>query len=308
MGSGRWSTKDWTDYSKKKAYSTEKTDDIFTSRSLVNELDPKDVKFRESVDSNDNPNSTAIIVALDVTGSMDRVLDSMARKGLNTLATEIYNRKPVSDPHIMCMGIGDVEMGDEAPLQITQFEADLRIAQQLEKIYLERHGGGNRYESYALAWYFAAKHTKIDCFTKRNKKGYLFTIGDEEPTPYLRAKDIKRVLGYQPQADLTMDEILTLTSRLWNPYHLMVAEGSHYSAYPDETTKKWTAALGQHAIHLSDHNKLAETIISIIQINEGAKHDDVIKSWDGTTAIVIDKAIKDLSKGSTNGKEAIVSL
>jgi len=118
MGGGSWSTNDWNNYSSKNVSNKATVDQIYTSRSIVNELDPKGVKIRESCDSVDNPNSTALIVGLDVTGSMDSLLDSMARKGLPTLCEEVYNRKPISNPHIMCMGIGDANC-DEAPLQVT---------------------------------------------------------------------------------------------------------------------------------------------------------------------------------------------
>lgn len=292
MGSGRWSDSDWRDYAARASYGSRSTHDIFNARGLDKSLDPRGVKMRESRDSNDNPNSTALIVALDVTGSMGCVLDAMARQGLNTLCTEVYTRKPVTDPHIMCMGIGDVEAGDRAPLQVTQFEADLRIAQQLEKIYLEGGGGGNSFESYALAWHFAARHTSIDCMEKRGKKGYLFTIGDEEPTPRLSARDIERVLGYRPQQDVRIDQLLTEVSRKYEIFHVVVEEGSHFRAAGPRVTEQWNRAIGQRALHLPDHTRLAEVIVSAIQINEGANTDDVVRSWDGSTAMVVARATR----------------
>ncbi|MCX7920726.1 MAG: hypothetical protein N3B21_01690 [Clostridia bacterium] len=296
MGSGRWSTTDWAAYSKKNISSKSRVDDIYTSRSLAPELNPYGVKIRESCDSSDNPQSTALVVALDVTGSMGMVLDAMAREGLQTLATEVYNRKPISDPHIMFMGIGDVEAGDRAPLQVTQFEADIRIAEQLTKIYLERGGGGNSYESYALAWYFAAMHTRIDCFEKRGKKGFLFTIGDEQPTPYLRASDIERVLGYRPQSDrVSSRELLNMAARQYEVFHLIVEEGSHFRCCGDKVVDEWTELLGQRAIRLSDHTKMSEVIVSTIQVVAGADVNKVISSWDGTTGLVVAKAIGSLS-------------
>lgn len=301
MGFGRWSPDDWTSYSTVHVKSARTVDDIYKARTLVDELNPKGVKMRESCDSDINPNSTALIVALDVTGSMGIVLDTIARQGLSTLATEIYNRKPISDPHIMFMGIGDVHARDEAPLQVTQFEADIRIAEQLTKIYLERGGGGNNYESYALAWYFAAMHTRIDCFEKRGKKGYLFTIGDEEPTPYLEADDIERVLGYRPQQErFSTIDLLTMASRYYEVYHIMVEEGSHYRTHSSDVVREWTNILGQNAIKLSDHTKIAEVIVSTIQVAEGANSADVAKSWDGSTNIVVAKAISGLSKVNTS--------
>lgn len=301
MGSGRWDPVAWTGYSTSKDYASKSVDKIYTARGMDPSLSPHGIKGRESCDSADNPNSTALIVALDVTGSMGMIADVMAKKGLNTLATEVYDRKPISDPHIMFMGIGDAEAGDEAPLQITQFEADIRIAEQLEKLWLEHGGGGNRFESYMLAWYFAAHHTTIDCFEKRGKKGYLFTIGDEEPTPRLRAEDIERVLGYKPQTDIDRDALLTLVSRKWDVFHIMVAEGSHARHSPDAVKTEWTNLLGQRAIWLTDHTKLAEVMVSVMQIHEGVDRAKVVDSWDGTTALAVKSATDGLTKRAVSG-------
>lgn len=297
MGSGRWTDKDWEAYAKRNVSGKATVDSIYSCRSIAPELDPKGAKVRESCDSADNPESTAIIIALDVTGSMGIVLDAMAREGLRTLATEIYCRKPVSDPHIMFMGIGDAEAGDRAPLQVTQFEADIRIAEQLTKIYLERGGGGNNYESYALAWYFAAMHTRTDCQLKRNRKGILFTIGDEQPTPYLRAEDIERVLGYKPEFDrISTQELLTMVSRQYEIFHLMVEQGSYFKGREDLVVDKWTNLLGQRAIRLADCTKMGEVIVSALQVLSGVDTDEVISSWDGSTGMVVAKAIGSLTK------------
>ena len=292
MGSGRMSDDDWSRYST--THITGKsTAGIYKSTTIIPELDPKGVKCRESCDSVDNPNSTACIVGLDVTGSMSDVLEAAA-KGLGTLVTEIYNRKPITDPHLMFMGIGDAEAGDRHPLQITQFEADIRIAEQLTKIYFEQGGGGNSYESYSLAWYFAALHTKIDCFIKRRKKGYLFTIGDEQPTAVLRAEDVDRVLGYRPQLDYPPETVLTLAQRQYEVFHLIIEEGSHCRSHRDRTVSEWTALLGQRAIPVSDHTKIAEIIVSILQREAGVDTAKIASSWDGKTALAVSRAIDGL--------------
>ena len=86
----------------------------------------------------------------------------------------------------MAMAIGDAEC-DRAPLQVTQFEADIRLADQLRELWIEGGGGGNRGESYHLPWAFAAMRTSTDCFERRGRKGYLFTIGDEPILPGISA-------------------------------------------------------------------------------------------------------------------------
>ena len=290
MGGGRMSSADWGAFTRTHTAHAKTVDDIYKSRGLKADFDPKKIKMRESCDSTDNPNSTPVIVGLDVTGSMSSVLDAMARKGLGTLAEEIYNRKPISDPHIMYMGVGDV-IHDRVPLQCTQFEADIRIAEQLKDLYLERGGGGNNWESYNLPWYFAAMKTKIDCFDKRGKRGYLFTVGDEETPENLTRTQIMEVFGDTVQESMTNEQLLAMVSRMYNVYHIIVNEGSHYQRYSNRTDRRWRDLLGQNVYNLSDHTKLSEVIVSIIQRNEGEADDTIIKSWDGSTAVAVSAAL-----------------
>jgi hypothetical protein len=308
MGSGRWTADSWTTYTSHSHVNVDGTskglDEIISSRGLNKELDPRGIVLRESCDSKDNPNSTAIITALDVTGSMMSVVDAMARTGMNTLCTEIYNRKPVTDPHILCMGIGDVEY-DQAPLQVTQFEADIRIAQQLELLYLEKGGGGNSYESYSLAYWFAAMHTKIDCFEKRGKKGYIFTMGDERPTPILRKRNMERH-GLAIQGDLKLQDLLTLASRQWEIFHVVVEQGSN--GRDPGVLSEWQEYLGQRVLRLSDHTKIAEVIVSAIQVNEGTDREAVVKSWDGSTSVVVKNALNTLTASKGKTSSGVVTL
>src|SRR5437764_374731 len=102
-------------------------------------LDPTQFRIRESRSSTINPKPTPVIVALDVTGSMGRVVEAM-RKGLGLLFEQIIERRPVTDPHVLAMAVGDFEC-DGAPVQATQFEADpVTIGKQIEDLYLERGG------------------------------------------------------------------------------------------------------------------------------------------------------------------------
>ena len=306
MGSGRFTATDWDTYTSTHT-SGKSLHDVFSAASIDPALNPRGVAIRESRDSPDNPHSHAIIVNIDVTGSMGMLADVMVRSGCFTLATEIYARKPVSDPHIMFMANGDVEC-DQAPLQVTQFEADIRIAEQLKRIWLEGGGGGNCYESYLLPWYFAAMHTSIDCFEKRGKKGYLFTAGDEEPQQQLRASEIQQVIGDKPQNDYLARDLLAIVSRYYHVYHLIVEEGSHYRSAGDEVKRQWRDLMGQRVIQLSDHTKMAEVIVSTIQVNEGADRKAVINSWKGDTALVVKSAINSLTVAPDSGSKGVVKF
>lgn len=302
MGTARWDADDW----KRASSGTvgKRTEDIFTSSGMHPSLNPYRVT-RESRDSLVNPESNAIIIGLDVTGSMGIIADTMAREGLGTLVEEILRRKPVSDPHILACGIGDAWC-DDAPLQVTQFEADIRIAEQLKMIWLEKGGGGNSHEGYHLPWYFAAQHTQIDCFEKRGKKGYLFTVGDEEPPPELLAGQAREIFGDSLQRDLSTDELLTLVSRMYHVFHVVVEEGSHARAHLPRVLDKWHRLLGQRVLRLKDYRRLAEVVVSAIEVNEGRDRDTVAKSWSGDTSVVVAHALGTLPAKRTRSLFGLV--
>lgn len=293
MGGGTFDAKSYRSFSNSTAHKT--TEQIYTSRGMDPSLNPLGVKIRESRDSPDNPKSTPVIAAIDVTGSMGIIADVIARHGLGTLFQGILERKPISDPHLMFMAIGDANT-DEAPLQVSQFEADNRIVDQLTKIYLEGNGGGNSFESYNLPWYFAAFHTEHDSFEKRGKRGYLFTIGDEEVPHPLTAEQIKRFIGDDIERPLSTVELLELAQRKYDVYHVVIEEGSHASRHRDRVLKGWRDLLGQKVIALKDHTKLAETIVSAIEVAEGRDAHDSAKDW-GMGVSVIHDAIKHLPRG-----------
>lgn len=295
MGRGRWDSKAWDSYAASTIKGKKTVDDVFVARSIDPTLNPYKVNFRESCDSIDNPNSTPIIIGLDVTGSMGMIADNIARVGLEKLATEIYDRKPVSDPHIMFMGIGDVKY-DSAPLQVTQFEADIRIAKELTKIYVEHGGGGNNSESYTLPWWFAGMHTKCDNFIKRGKKGYLFTIGDEECPRKVLKNEFEEVFGDTIQTDsMSAEDLMRLVSKQYEVFHIIIEEGSHMRFNSDEVIKSWAGILGQRVLKLSDYTKLPELIVSTLQVLNGENKENVLDSWDGSTNVIIRNAVKDLT-------------
>lgn len=296
MGYTRWDEEDWVKYSKTTSTKTRK--EIFTSSRLDDDLNPKGVLLREARDSDLNPKSTPLITAVDVTGSMGKLAETIVRKGLGVLFKEILDRKPISDPQIMSMAIGDATMWDRAPLQVSQFEADLTAAKWLEKIYIEGGGGGNHYESYDLPYYFAAKHTSIDSFEKRGKKGYLFTVGDEEAPPVTTFESVRKFIsedGDGLQTDIPFKDVIEMASKMYHCFHIIIAQGWYASGHPGRVKESWRELLGQNAIWLTEYEKLGETIVSIIQVTEGADKDKVIKSWDGSTSMVVRDAIKNLN-------------
>ena len=210
MGGGTWTRDKFATYSTSIGRSVDskgaisgnyRAQEMFKQRRIAPELDPKNV-IRECCDSEEHPNTKPVILALDVTGSMGGASVKVAKE-LNVIMTELYGK--VKDVEFLIMGIGDLAY-DSAPIQASQFESDIRIAEQLDKIYFEGGGGGNSYESYTAAWYFGLNHCKLDCWN-RGKKGIIITIGDEPLNPYLPMSPLGLSTGNKIQDDVETDEL-----------------------------------------------------------------------------------------------------
>ena len=127
MGGGSWTAQSFASYSTARGYDySTTTHSIVGDYSIDAMLDPKNVR-RECCDSDEHPNSKPVILALDVTGSMGDGAVKVA-KSLNNIMENLY--ESVEDVEFMVMGIGDLYC-DDAPIQASQFESDIRIAEQL---------------------------------------------------------------------------------------------------------------------------------------------------------------------------------
>lgn len=297
MGSGSFDASAYRSYSASTAGKT--AAQVFTARSINKNLDPLGVKIRESRDSADNPKSTPLIISVDVTGSMGIIAEKLARKGLGTIFEEVLDKKPISNPHLMFMATGDAN-SDEAPLQVSQFEADNRIVEQLTQIWVEGNGGGNGGESYNLAWYFAGVHTEHDSFIKRAKRGYLFTVGDEPIHDSLSPDQLKRFIGDNSEA-VSSAEALRSAERLYDVYHIVLKNEGYAKTSLDSVLSTWRPLLGEKVICLGDYDKLSETIVSIIEVAEGQ---DAKKSAARFGSVVLD-AVAHLPSGPKTKRLAL---
>ena len=266
MGHGNWSTTDWSRYASRSVHGRSRHE-LFGARQMKADYDPSRIAIRESRDSAENPEATPIIIGVDVTGSMGVLAEELVVRGLNETFTALIDRKPVSDPHVMAMAIGDAYC-DRAPLQVTQFEADLRIVEQLRELWLEGGGGGNRGESYCLAHVFAGLKTVHDAKQKRGKRGFLFTVGDEPVLDGVTRDQLARVLGVEAMRDVSGREAVRMASEAYEVFHIIV-DGTYARRNMAEVRCSWEAILPERVIHLADPATLAETIVGTIEAVSG---------------------------------------
>ena len=107
---------------------------------LHDKLNPKGVT-RESRDSAAHPESTAIAVFFDVTGSMGSVPRVLQEK-LPQLMGLLCRKGYIKDPQILFGAFGDATC-DRVALQVGQFESGVEMDEDITRIYLERMADPN---------------------------------------------------------------------------------------------------------------------------------------------------------------------
>lgn len=247
-------------------------------------LDPKSVNsrglnagknIRESLDSEAHPESLAIAVIVDVTGSQRKV-PPIIRGGLGKLQGMLVRRGIVAHPHILFGAVGDATWKDKVPLQIGQFEAGNEMYDQLTKMVLEGHGGDGQHESYALAAYFMAHHTQLDCLDKRKQKGFLFITGDEPCYDTAPKAEVLKLIGDDIKNDMTTKEIFTALQKKFNVFFIVP---NNTARWGDQAMRdKWRDLVGERIINLEDPAAICESIVAAIALTLGkANVDDVVE-------------------------------
>ncbi len=283
MGRGSYQASDWLNLcSSRGLHKSAPAEKVFTDHQVSKEFDVHSVAFREARDSEDSPQSTPVIIGFDVTASMGYLAAELAVNALNRTVQTLLKEKPILCPQVLCSAIGDSRC-DAYPLQVTQFESDIRMVEQLTRLYLEGGGGGNGGESYHLLWYFAAHHTVMDCYEKRHKKGYLFTIGDDNCHTQLLSQEIQRVFGDACLYGYTNEKLLKEVQQYYEVFHIHIESDRSCDA---AVFSSWRSLLDGHAVrlHRKDIHFLADLLCAMISVSEGQNLNAVLKRMDQSAA------------------------
>lgn len=249
---------------------------VFTQTGVHPLMNPHGVKFRECRDSAEHPEALAICFALDISGSMGDIPDLLARRELPKFMKTLMSCA-VSHPQLLFMAFADARC-DGTPLQVGQFESTAELIDKWLTLTSLAGQPGSSYsgpleggESYELALYFAARHTSVDAFEKRGRKGYLFMTGDEPAYPAVPAETVRITLGEEIQADLPIGDVMTELRQKWNPFFL-IPDAARRSVEP-----YWRGVFGDDVICLEDPADTCAASAAIIALAEDLVHglDDV---------------------------------
>lgn len=296
MGRGSYTAADWNKLKNSRNIASAQSEkEIFRSIKCDQRFDPRFIQTREARDSTDHPESLPIIIGLDVTASMGYLAEKVAKEALNETMMKLYSTNAVKDPALMFAAYGDAD--DESPLQVTQFESDIRIAEQLLDLWIENDGSG--WVVPNMLWYFAAYHTALDNYEKRKKKGFIFTIGDSadcrNDSEYQALKShYARVFG--EVVEMSVPDMLKAAEEKFEVFHLFLDD--RYTKAPGivEMLPGHTMVIRPDEI-----DAIPEIIISTMQLVGGMKYRDVLEQWPSMKQPVINKAIKDIKLKDEKG-------
>jgi hypothetical protein len=277
MGGGSYSVSSFRDYSKSSGYTYDTTTHrvsghTYKSTSISKALNAKG-KVRECCNSAEHPNTVPVILALDVTGSMGSACDECA-SSISALMKDLYEQ--FKDVEVCVMGVGDFEC-DDAPLQVSQFESDVRVAKQMDEVWLEKGGGGNGYESYTAPWWFGLYRTSLDCYDKQGRKGIIITMGDEPLNPELHRSEVEDFLGERSDRDkdghpeyiFETNALYKAASKKFDIYHITVADDrTNYDGngnYERNVDKSFKDVIGESNYIVSSVDSLKNNIVKLIE-------------------------------------------
>jgi len=226
-------------------------------------MNPKGVRVRESRDGADHPESLGIVFALDVTGSMGEIPRLLASEQLPAFMKILMDCQ-VADPQVLFMAVGDA-ISDSSPLQVGQFESTAELMDQwLTWCYLEGGGGGSGEESYELGMYFLAMHTEMDCKARRNKRGYLFMTGDEEPYRTLSRHVVEAVVGDHIDEDVDCEEVVAELQKSYVPFFLIPTKER-----AERCEHKWRDLIGDNVLVLESAVDVCYVAAGALLLSEG---------------------------------------
>jgi hypothetical protein len=274
MGGGSWDS--GTYHSTKSTRAANNVPDFAYTQSATSihtNLDPKRINTKpfgklESRDSADHPESHAVLVCFDVTGSnIDRAVD--VQKKLPTLM-ELLG-KYVSDPQVAVAANDDCKVVGSNAIQISDFESDIRVDEHIRNIWLVGNGGGNNGESYDLLLYAAARKMVLDSVEKRGKKGYMFLYADELVFPNVLKDEVSTVFGDKLESDVPTVEIIEEAQRNFHIFVIWPRGGE------DRAHEQYKKLFGEENVLVSQHpNLLCELIASTVALYENKPADVVV--------------------------------
>jgi hypothetical protein len=231
---------------------------------------------------------TAIVLAVDVTGSMA------------SWPAEIFDRLPLfyqtlsqyrEDLEISFGAIGDATC-DRFPLQVNAFGKGMELEEHLKALGCEGGGGGGLKESYELFAYFILSH----CHTPNAVDPFLFIYGDEGFYPTVNRRQVNHLIGDQLPGNMESSQVWQALLRHFNVYYLQKDYGHGNGKTTKQINRQWSDAIGsQRVIRLPSCERAVDVAMGIVAKHWGQYGDfqvNMAARQENTQIQVVDRTVE----------------
>lgn len=206
-----------------------------------------------------------LVYGFDDTGSMGDLPLIICDKW-PMVAGQIAMQRYLDDPMVSLAAVGDIK-SDSAPLQVCDFATIKDLDPWLQKLWVERNGGEQHFESYEFLAYFYAR-----CYDMQNAEMpiCLFT-GDESFRESLSADSLRKHFGGQHENVNAREIFRELKNKFKGNVFLI---HRYYALYglDAEIVVQWESALGnENVITLVSDVAIADVTLGVIAIASGAR-------------------------------------
>lgn len=211
-----------------------------------------------------------VVSAFDGTGSMGGNIEICfnALNALDGLLTPLRSRFGYNIQ--VSSGVAQDRLDSHPVAQMSQWETDNRIADQIRLLVPDKDGG-DATEDYQLFLAFVNERTDIDIFNYYGLKGYMFLMADQICREGTSKAEIEKHLGYQTtMQSLTTKALCQAVARRFHLFYLQVGSGD--GGRRNGITEWWEDKLGYGRIVIvPDPNLLAEVQVALIYATEAEK-------------------------------------
>lgn len=187
--------------------------------------------------------SLPVLTAFDGTGSMGgnvaKAFEAIGR--LFTVLQPLSSRVNVQIASSVWQDVCDWEDYGYPTIQVSQFESDERVAEQM-RLLLPAKAGGDTTEDYQLGLLYTLRQVETDWQEYYGLKPYLIVVADEVGRDEIRPSTAKKHLGIELQSTVTTVEVCRQLLRSWQVFYLNVGGGD--GSPSSRVTSWWSRLLG----------------------------------------------------------------
>lgn len=210
-----------------------------------------------------------IVIAVDVTGSMRHWPGTIFEK-----LCVLYNEALVAMPEeykesfeISFVAVGDAYT-DFYPIQVTDFDKEVALDENIKKLFPEGNGGGQTRETYELVAYYYARHCEMPNAEPRAKPLF-FYICDEGYYSNVKKDHVEKYFGDEIEEDIPSEDVFDELMEKFRVYALRIAysRNARQVAEHDEAriSKDWKNMIGPENVILMDHpERVVDVILGLI--------------------------------------------